>query len=196
LVDHLEVGARLGATAVIVHPGSGGTLEPALDRCALAVRTALQRTEHVSDRPQVALEVCAGAGKTIGRTFSELAGLLDRLDHHPSVAVALDTAHLFGSGYDLATEVGLEATVAELFGLIPAERVVAVHANDSKVPLGSHKDRHENIGQGAIGEAAFARLLNHPQLCHLPWIMEVPGYDGLGPDAQNLQTLRRLAASN
>ena len=198
LVDHLEVGAQLGATAVIVHPGSGVTLElePALDRCALAVRTALQRTEHVAERPKVALEVCAGAGKTIGRTFGELAGLLDRLDYHPSVAVALDTAHLFGSGYDLATEHGLEATVAELFGLIPAERVIAVHANDSKVPLGSHKDRHENIGQGAIGEAAFTRMLNHPKLRHLPWIMEVPGYDGQGPDAQNLLTLRRLARSN
>src|SRR6266542_1706445 len=182
LMDHLEVAALLGATAVIVHPGSGVTLElePALDRCALAVRTALARTEHVCDRPKVALEVCAGAGKTIGRTFAELAGLIDRLDHHASVAVALDTAHLFGSGYDLATEAGLEATVTELFSLIPSERVVAVHANDSKVPLGSHKDRHENIGQGMIGEAAFARMLTHPALRHLPWIMEVPGYDGQG----------------
>ena len=196
LVDHLVVGAQLGARAVIVHPGSGITLEleEALDRCALAVRQALAQSEHVAARPFVALETCAGGGRSLGRSFGELAGLLHRLDHHPSVAVALDTAHLFGSGYDLASEAGLATTLEELVRLLPVARVIAVHANDSKVPLGSHKDRHENIGQGTIGEAAFARMLAHPLLRSLPWIMEVPGYDGAGPDAQNLATLRRLAA--
>jgi deoxyribonuclease-4 len=195
LADHLVVGALLGAKAVIVHPGSGVSLETeaALDRCAQGIRLALQHTAEVADRPLVALESCAGAGKTIGRTFGELAALLDRLDHDPAVAIALDTAHLYGSGYDVATEAGLESTVDEMAGLGLAERVVAIHANDSKVPLASHKDRHENIGQGTIGEAAFARMLAHPALHRLPWIMEVPGYDGQGPDARNLQTLRRLA---
>jgi deoxyribonuclease-4 len=197
LVDHLEVGALLGVKAVILHPGSGQTLEleVALDRCALALSRALERTERVSGRPLIALETCAGAGKAIGRTFAELAGLLSRLDNHPGVAVALDTAHLYGSGYDLATEAGLAATVAELTAAFPAERVVAIHANDSKVPLASNKDRHENIGQGHIGEEAFARMLAHPVLRALPWIMEVPGYDGNGPDAKNLAALRRLASS-
>jgi deoxyribonuclease-4 len=195
LVDHIVVGAQLGATAVIIHPGSGGQqeLQAAIDRCGQALGRALAETEHVADRPLVALETCAGAGKTLGRSFEELAAILDRVDNHPGLAVALDTAHLWGSGYDLATEEGLAATVAAMAAL-PLERIVAVHANDSKVPLGSHKDRHENIGQGAIGEAAFARMLTHPQLRPLPWIMEVPGYDGNGPDAQNLATLRRLAA--
>ncbi|MGH2353019.1 MAG: deoxyribonuclease IV, partial [Chloroflexota bacterium] len=178
-------------------PGSGGVqdLETALDRCALAVRRALERTGVLADRPLVALETCAGGGKSLGRTFGELAALLDRLDHHPGVAIALDTAHLWGSGYDLATEAGMAATTAEMLAALPVERIVAVHANDAKVPLGSNKDRHENIGQGQLGEAAFARLLAHPTWRALPWIMEVPGYDGTGPDARNLQTLRRLAAS-
>ena len=197
LIDHLEVGALLGVTAVIVHPGSGVSLETeaALDRAARAIGQALARTEGVPDRPQVAMESCAGAGKTIGRTFGELAALLERLDYHPAAAIALDTAHLFGSGYDLATEEGLRITIDELERLIPAERVVALHANDSKAALGSHRDRHENIGQGLIGEDAFARMLAQPALRRLPWILEVPGYDGTGPDAQNLQTLRRLVTA-
>jgi deoxyribonuclease-4 len=196
LVDQLTVGALLGAAAVILHPGAGGgqPLEVALDRSALALRRALDRTGGVAGRPLVALETCAGAGTALGRTFGELAALLERLDGDPAVAVALDTAHLWGSGYDLASEAGLRATTAEMEEALPAGRIVALHANDSKVPRGSHKDRHENIGQGHLGEAAFARLLAHPAWRRLPWIMEVPGYDGNGPDAANLDTLRRLAA--
>jgi deoxyribonuclease-4 len=195
LVEQLVVGAQLGARAVILHPGAGKaqSLDAALDRCAAAIRRALEATAEVSGRPLVALETCAGAGTALGRTFGELAGILERLDHHPQLAVALDTAHLWGSGYDLATPAGLEATTAELIATLPVERIVAVHANDSKVPLGSHKDRHENIGQGYIGEEAFQRMLTHPLWSRWPWIMEVPGYDGTGPDARNLETLRRLA---
>jgi deoxyribonuclease-4 len=198
LVDHLVVGAHLGAQAVVLHPGSGGeqALEHALDRCALALRRALDATEHVAERPLLALETCAGAGKTLGRSFGELTAILSRLDHDPAVAFVLDTAHLWGSGCDLATAAGLEATLAALRAALPVDRVVAVHANDSKVPLGSHKDRHENIGQGQIGAAAFARMLAHPLLRPLPWILEVPGYDGTGPDAPNLATLRRLAGAS
>ncbi len=197
LVDHLAVGALLGAQAVIIHPGSGGPLsrEAALDRCAAALRQVLARTDELASRPLVALETCAGAGRTIGRTFADLAAIIERLDHSSAVAIALDTAHLFASGYDLASEEGLQATIDELLGSFAPERVIAIHANDSRAPLGSHRDRHENIGRGQIGEAAFARLLAHPLLRGLPWILEVPGYDGQGPDAQNLQALRRLAQS-
>ena len=195
LADQLTVGALLGAAAVVIHPGSGGSQEPeaALDRCALALKLALQQTEHVANRPRIGLETCAGAGKTLGRTFGELRAILDRLDGHPSVSVVLDTAHLWGSGSDLATAEGLEQTVTELQGAFAADRVLCVHTNDWKVERGSHKDRHENIGQGAIGEAAFERMLAHPALRGVPWVMEVPGYDGEGPDAKNLAVLRRLA---
>ena len=95
----------------------------------------------------------------------------------------------------MASVEGLEATIAELTGTGMLERVVCVHANDSKVPLGSHKDRHENIGQGGIGEVAFERMLGHAALRQLPWVMEVPGYDGQGPDARNLEVIRRLAGA-
>ena len=195
LADHLSVGALLGASTVVVHPGSGGEQEPerALDRCALAVKLALEQTKDVADRPKVGLEICAGAGKTMGRSFAELAAIMRRLDDHPDVAVVLDTAHMWGSGYDLSTAEGLEETVAEMSATVPLGRLAGVHANDSKVPLASGKDRHENIGQGEIGEAAFERMLSHPALRDLPWVMEVPGYDNQGPDAKNLEVLRRLA---
>ena len=195
LADQLTVGADLGAAAVVIHPGAGTDqpLPAALDRCALALRRALDATATVTGRPLLALETCAGAGTSLGRTFGELGALLERLDGDPAVAFCLDTAHLWGSGYDLASESGLAATTAELERTLPVERVVAVHANDAKVPLGSQKDRHENIGQGHIGEAAFARMLAHPVWRRWPWVMEVPGYDGEGPDAANLDVLRRLA---
>jgi deoxyribonuclease-4 len=195
LIDQLRAGAALGAQAVIVHPGSGGTLEveAALDRCARAVRVALHETDDVEGRPLVALETCAGGGRTIGRTYAELAGIVERLDRDAGVAIALDTAHLWGSGVDLASEEGLSSTLDELVTTCLAERVVAIHANDSKVPLGSRKDRHENIGRGMIGEAAFRRMLAHPLLRSRPWVLEVPGYDGQGPDALNLAALRWLA---
>jgi deoxyribonuclease-4 len=195
LADQLTTGARLGAAAVVIHPGSGGAqeLDVALDRCALALKLALKQTEHIVNRPRIGLETCAGAGKTLGRTFSELKGILDRVDGDPAIGIVLDTAHMWGSGCDLATAEGLEQTVSQMLATFEAERLLCIHTNDSKVALGSHKDRHENIGQGALGETAFERMLAHPALRALPWVMEVPGYDGQGPDAPNLQMLRRLA---
>ena len=195
LVVHLEVGAMIGAAAVVVHPGSGVTLGPdeAIARCALAMTKVLERTETLDARPIVALETCAGAGKTIGKTFSELAAIVEGAGRHPGLGLCLDTAHLFGSGYDVATESGLAGTIADLEAHLTGVPLIAIHANDSKVPLGSNKDRHENIGQGLIGEDAFARMLSHPRLRHVPWILEVPGMENDGPDAANIAILRRLA---
>jgi deoxyribonuclease-4 len=195
LVVHLEIGALIGATAVVVHPGSGLTLDidAAIARCATAMRRVLERTENLADRPTIALETCAGAGKTIGKTFSELAGIIDGANHHPGLGLCLDTAHMFGSGYDVATEDGLAATIADLDQHLSGVPVLAIHANDSKVPLASNKDRHENIGHGLIGEPAFARMLAHPRLRPIPWILEVPGMENDGPDAANIATMRRLA---
>lgn len=195
LVVHLEVGALIGAAAVVVHPGSGVTLEApeAITRCATAMTRVLDRTEALADRPTIALETCAGAGKTIGKTFAELAGIIEGAGRHPGLGLCLDTAHLFGSGYDIATEEGLHATVADLDAHLSGVPIVAIHANDSKVPLASNKDRHENIGHGLIGEAAFARMLAHPRLRPVPWILEVPGMENDGPDAANIAILRRLA---
>lgn len=196
LILHLEVGALIGAV-VVVHPGSGVTLsaDEAVARCATAMTRVLERTHSVVDRPIIALETCAGAGKTIGKTFAELAGIVEGAGRHPGLGICLDTAHLFGSGYDIASQEGLASTIKDLDDHLSGVPVVAIHANNSKVPLASNKDRHENIGQGMIGEEAFARMLAHPRLRPVPWILEVPGMENNGPDAANLAILRRLAGA-
>jgi endonuclease IV len=88
----------------------------------------------------------------------------------------------------------LKATIAEFEQEVGFGRLVAIHANDSKTPLGARKDRHENIGKGCIGEDGFRRMLQHKALRHVPWILEVPGFSEKGPDRENLEILRRLAS--
>ena len=110
----------------------------------------------------------------------------------PRVGACFDTCHAFASGYDERTPEAAEATLEEW------ERVVGklevVHCNDSQAGLGSNRDRHANIGQGEIGEEGFRALLHDPRLTSVPFILEVPGFDGKGPDAANMEILRRLAS--
>jgi len=134
------------------------------------------------------------AGRTIGRRFPQLGRVIRALDDHPRLAVCLDTAHVFAAGYDFTTARGAKAMLAKFEREVGLDRLIAIHANDSKQPLGSGRDRHENIGHGCLGEQPFARLLRHPALRKLPFIIETPGMQGTGPDRENLAVLRRLAA--
>ena len=108
--------------------------------------------------------------------------------------VCLDTAHSLAAGYEIRTAEGLEATVDEVEREVGLARLALVHTNDSKVELGRNVDRHDNIGRGTIGLEAFARILTYPRLRDLPFVLEVPGYDGEGPDAANVEALKLLAA--
>jgi deoxyribonuclease-4 len=193
LAAQLRLADRAGAAGLIFHPGSAGsaTFEEALPRVVAALERVL---DGYAGAARLVLEVCAGQGQTIGDRFEELQAILAALGNDPRLAICWDTCHLFNAGYDIATADGLERTVAEFDRLIGLDRLIVVHANDSKSPLGSNVDRHENIGRGHIGEAAFARMLHHLALRDLPWILEVPGYDNEGPDRPNVETLRRLAA--
>jgi apurinic endonuclease APN1 len=110
------------------------------------------------------------------------------------VKVCLDTCHLFAANYDVKTRPGLEATLAEFDKEIGLERLVAVHANDSKAPLGGGLDRHANIGEGHIGRDGFVNILTHPAFADLPFILEVPGFEDSGPDAPNVKILKELRA--
>src|SRR5262249_2602255 len=105
----------------------------------------------------------------------------------------LDTCHAFNAGYDLTTEEGFAAMVAEIESTVGFERLAAVHANDSKTALGAQVDRHENIGEGYIGEPAFPRPPPHPPLPDVAMIREVAGYDRKGPDRPNIERLQQLA---
>ncbi len=141
------------------------------------------------------LENTAGAGGTMGVDFLELGRIIDAAGGHPRLGVCLDTAHIFESGVDLRTPEGMAETLARVDAGCGRERLVALHLNDSKTPLGSNRDRHENVGEGDLGLDGFRTIVNEPAFADLPGILEVPGFDGEGPDHENLARLRALAGA-
>jgi deoxyribonuclease IV len=137
------------------------------------------------------MENTAGTCDTIGRSLEELASLYEALDRHPRLGVCLDSCHLFASGYDVTDPDELDRVVKQLDGLIGLDRLRVLHVNDSKTPLGSNRDRHDNIGDGVMGNK-LAVFLGHPSLQGLPALLEVPGTDGHGPDLGQMTRLRKL----
>lgn len=120
----------------------------------------------------VLLETMAGKGSEVGRTFEELAEIISLVERKEHIGVCLDTCHVYDGGYDIVND--LDGVLAEFDRVIGLERLKAIHLNDDKNPLGSHKDRHEKIGEGSIGTEAFARIINHPSLRNLPFFLETP----------------------
>jgi len=195
-VDNLGLALRMadgiGAQGLIFHPGSAGNTsdDEAIKRVLVALDMVL--TDY-SGKCKLLLEVCAGQGATIGDRFCEFAQIIKAMSFDRRLGVCWDTCHLFNAGYDVSTARGLAATVEEFGTLIGFDWLFAIHANDSKTPLAARRDRHENIGKGHIGEEAFMRMLHHPLLRPLPWILEVPGEQRKGPDRANIDLMRRLA---
>ncbi|MDP1710649.1 MAG: deoxyribonuclease IV, partial [candidate division WWE3 bacterium] len=189
LERYLKFGKVIGAEGVVFHVGShrGRGFAEVADQVAEAIAQILAR-EGIG---RLVIENSAGAGGIIGGRF-EAIGALVRAVNTPGLAVCLDTAHAFESGYDIRTSEGLERTLAEFDREIGLERLVLVHANDSKTPRGSNRDRHENIGEGEIGRRGFAKIINHPSLRDLPFIIETPGFGQTGPDRNNIEILRKL----
>ncbi len=190
LVADLELCPRIGAKGSIVHAGShkGAGFEAILERAAAAVTRILKSTPPES---WLVLENSAGMGGSVGAHFNELGRIIREVGS-ARVKVCLDTQHAFAMGYDLVTKEGLSKTLTEFKSEIGLERLVACHANDSKVALGGVRDRHENIGEGLIGRAGFRRIMSHPAFAKIPFIIEVPGFGKQGPDKQNLDTLKDI----
>lgn len=181
---------RLGGLGVVTHLGSrlGAPRARALRRVADSVRRVLDATA----RPMVLLENSAGAGDTLGATPEDLAEVLRLLDGDLRVGLCLDTAHLFAAGWDVRTPAGVDAMVRAWDQAVGWDRVRLFHLNDSQGALGSHVDRHQNIGDGLIGAGGFRAILAHPRIRPLAGIIETPGIDRAGPDRKNLRRLRRL----
>jgi deoxyribonuclease IV len=137
------------------------------------------------------MENSAGTGGTIGRSIEELAVIFEAVGGHERLGVCLDSCHLYASGVDVTDKKALDGALKELDKRIGLDRLRALHANDSKEPLGSNRDRHENIGDGLIGEG-LGVFLSHPKLQRLPVVLEVPGKDGSGPNAEEIRKLREL----
>jgi deoxyribonuclease-4 len=193
-VDSLAAALRFcegtGALGTIFHVGShkGAGFETARPRIVAAMQEALARAPGES---WLVIENSAGAGNTIAAKFSEIGELI-RETGSDRVKVCIDTCHAFASGYDISDPSGIEAAMAEFHREIGLDRLVAVHANDSKGPLLSGKDRHENIGEGYIGIAGFRTIMSHPAFRDVPFLLEVPGFTGKGPDRENIEILKRL----
>lgn len=188
--EYLRWGERLGASGVVVHLGSssGVTPEQAAENLCASLLAAL---EEPSSAPLL-LETSAGTRNSMGSTFADLGAILRRLEAGQRAAVCLDTAHVWAAGYDVATPDGLERTLEEFDREIGLEKLALIHANDSKVPLGGARDRHDNIGEGHIGVDGWRTLLQHPTLRKRPWVMETPGQNRQGPDAAQVELMRRL----
>jgi deoxyribonuclease IV len=191
LIQHLQIGERLGLEGVVLHVGSskGSSEDEAIARIGAGIAEALDAAPGAC---RVHLENTAGAGDTIGRSFAQLRAVADAVGDPARLGFCLDTQHLYASGYPVHEPGGIDAVLEEFDALIGIDRLRCLHLNDSQTGFGSNRDRHANIGDGEIGEGGMRRILGHPAIQGLPVILEVPGLTGGGPDAENMERARRL----
>ena len=191
----LERAHALGAEFLVLHPGSyrDSTSDQGIAAFVLGLRDAAEGLPRHD--VTVLLENTAGAGCHLGSRFEELRSLRDLAGELTELKVdyCLDTCHLLSAGYNIASITGWRETVRQAEAILGLTNVRVIHANDSKFPLGSHVDRHANIGEGFIGEDAFHRILTEPRMRDKPFILETP-VDVEGDDRRNLDKLKALAA--
>ena len=192
----LERAADIGARGVVVHGGSavaGGTRERALAQLSHHLLPLLDAIPD--DGPDLLVEPTAGGGEPLCASVDDLGPYLDALDRHPRVGVCLDTCHAWAAGHDLRAEDGVGRTVRRLEKVAGKGRLKLVHANDSRDPLGSSRDRHETIGKGALGKEVFAALLTEPRLRGVPIVVETPSEPAGKGHARDVRLLKRLRSS-
>ena len=161
---------RLGLETINIHPGAykEGSMEEGIKRCSLMVDRVLEEVPGL----KIALENTAGAGTIIGSKFEELDAILSGIKNKDRVGFTLDTAHLFGAGYDVKEDP--DGVLDNFFSRFGEEKLFGMHLNDSKVPLSSNKDRHESIGLGLIGKEAFLTIVRRTEVMNIPLILETP----------------------
>lgn len=176
LADDLRRMELVPGNAYNFHPGShvGQGVDVGIDLIADTLNTIMEPEMSTT----VLLETMAGKGSEIGGCFDELASIIKRVRVKDKIGVCLDTCHVYDAGYDIVHD--LDGVLTEFDTVIGLDKLRAVHLNDSKNPFASHKDRHEKIGQGSLGEQTFERLINHPRLKHLPFYLETPHEDVAG----------------
>jgi deoxyribonuclease IV len=190
----LKRAEQIGARYLIIHIGH--RLDSTEDEAIRAVSRGINEAlEAMRNSVILLLENTAGQGSEIGSTFEQIRRIVEGVEENERVGVCLDTAHCFEAGYDLSNKEGIEQTLDHFESTLGLSRLHLLHLNDSKTPLGSHKDRHWHIGEGHIGLAGFRYLVNHPLLGHLPGIMETPRQDTL-EDLKNMKVIRSLAEQN
>ena len=196
LSANLSTAEGMGSDGLVLHIGShrGSGFATALPGVVEALIEALDSVEASADPCPILLENAAGAGDTVGRSFEELAQVIDAAGGDERLGVCLDTRHLWASGIPFTTEDTADDLLDLVSDTVGLERLRCLHLNDSKVGFGANRDRHENIGDGTIGADGLAALLGHPGLQGLPAILEVPG-DGDGPRAEDVEAARGVWAA-
>ncbi len=169
------------------HPGSH--VKQGAERGIELIAEHLNKVLSPGMTTTVLLETMAGKGSEVGRSFDELRAIIDRCELQDKLGVCLDTCHVYDGGYDIVGD--LDGVLEEFDKVIGLDRLKAIHINDSKNPIGSHKDRHEKIGEGSIGADAFSRIVNHPALKGLPFFLETPNeLDGYAREIAMLKEMR------
>lgn len=189
--DEVKRAISLRADFLVVHPGSARDVPPELGitTCVSAIKDAIRGLRL--GRLTILIENTAGQGGQIGRTFEQVAEILDRLDGFPT-GCCFDTAHTYAAGYDIARPAGLDKTIQLLRSSVREERLRVVHCNDTRIPLGGQVDRHWHIGQGNIGLPGFRRIVRHPFFRQRPFILETPKQTE-EDDPRNIAAIRGLA---
>ena len=190
LTNSLRVGQAIGASCVVLHPGSAktGHVGQAIERAGQTIAEALADSEGC----ELHLENTAGAGGTLGRSFEELAGLIEAAGGDKRLGVCLDSCHLLASGYDIRTPEKVSSILRESSRKLGRGTVRSLHLNDSQTPLGSNRDRHANLGSGELGRKGCSAFLSAPSLQKLPCVLETPGENREGPSRKEIALARRL----
>lgn len=191
-IDELERCEQLGIPLLNFHPGShlGKGDEDGIKAICESLNIAHEKTKGFLVKS--VLEATAGQGTNVGYKFEHLRDIIDGVEDPDRMAVCIDTCHIFAAGYDIATEQGYLETFERFDEIIGLDKLVAFHVNDSKKTLGSHVDRHEHIGKGAIGINGFRFLVNDDRFSHIPKILETPKSDDLHEDVENMNVLKSL----
>ncbi len=192
LSGDLQLASAIGAKGVIFHVGShkGVGFQQVLPQICDSLRKVLDSTP---DDAWIILENSAGMGGSVGSKIPELGAIIAACKSK-RLRVCIDTEHAYAAGYNIADPAGVEDTMAEFEREIGLDSLVAVHANDSKTPLGGGVDRHDNIGEGHIGRKGFEVIMGHKAFANVPFLLEVPGYEKQGPDKPNVDALKEIRA--
>jgi len=194
--DEMRLCSRLGIDKIVMHPGSHLTDSPehALARVVEAFDLLFEEISEFEGH--ILLETTAGQGSNLGRTFEELQEIINGSRYPHRFGVCFDTCHTFAAGYNTVTEEGYAGTMDSFDRIIGIDKLLCFHVNDSKKGLGSRVDRHEHIGQGAMGLAPFRFIMNDLRFKNIPKILETPKGDNGDMDAVNMNTLRNLSAES
>jgi deoxyribonuclease-4 len=192
LTHALRLGDAIGAQGVVLHAGSAkaSAVDGAIKRAGKVIAAALKD----SDRCPLHLENTAGTGGTLGRSFDELARLIEAAGGGKRLGVCLDSCHMYAAGYEVTTPKGLDATLDDLDAVVGCERLGSLHVNDSVCPFGSNRDRHAPLGEGQMGDDGCATFLSEPRFEGLAAIFEGPGVEGKAPALEDIRQMAKLRA--